>query len=1419
MSLYIKGVTNPLGYQQITSLGAAAGLNVPSDPSKPPATVAVIIPEGQTVRWRDDGVSPTALVGMPLLANDALVYEGDLASIKFIQTVSGAALNVSYYATSTPTPTPTPSQLTPPAVVGTTAQTGHLTVTSGTYTGGTVVTTLIRGGSTETTPYAKSADDALVTFWARDTVTSGGIDYVFNSLPLTVVSSATPTPPPDVITTDFATATAGQTLVDLGYSFTDLGYAAAANTYTVHSDGLLYLDATDAGDHGSSQTSMFSRDGTTNNVEFRCTMRNPGADDTQTTQRKLFASVSSDKATYFYMYVTGISGNVKMGYRAGGSEIEFYFANPAFPDGISDGDTFSIYIDRAAQTVYQMFNGAVVPIVSAHPPFVITADGGIDISGIAVPATATVALTDFGNTWWAPKPPYPVSEQLQILSYEPSTDINIINTSYNSSTDEIVYTLANVVTQAQMAILDVTTPDYPVLVSSYTNIPDTGTLPATDAGSFVYLFRDTANPGAVVESDQINVFGLRASKVGMNAGTYSGIEYWNQQVSCYADRMNQAEWAGDNNRRLYQNGPNPNACFDNGNRLISWPDDMTFIRLNIGWCIHPSDEGDYEWLTGGVYTLANYDEGGASGTWRLENTGGASVSVDLDVPGPNGGPVFSLGPLNGESWFIRLTGSLPAPMTKNTFRKIGELDPAANMTQGWVDSKILYGNVGGDTRWMQWPPEGFQNWGGVLQPSDPDIQWITEKGYTPAQWLANFPNWEDRYTAGKFLPEYAIETASRSGSPYYANLPWVVTDDYLHGYFALIRDTLDSGIDRVPVELENEVWNTAVPDFAWFFLQGYRAGYNGDTASRTSRTVIAQDAVASVFTASIAVTGVMTVTGSPAGMIYPGQYVDVAGLTPGSVIKSQLTGTPGGAGTYELTAGATIASTTVNTWNPSNERVSGVYSTGELLFRTLYGTTYKTCIFEAKRTTTHMDLPYTTTACDFVGGISGSTLTITAVNSGSIAIGPDQYRIMLPDGSLVGVTITGFDGGSGDTGTYYVNNPNGVSVSPGTHLLAGNGAASVGCENDDWLCVASSWETTSVFGKEALGNGFIGTWRYWAVEAQRIMNIAKQYIEPGRLVAVLGGFTEWTVGNQLTMNPATDPVYAAFTFPVIDGGEGLIDVMDGYVEFNDAPYLPNINVCSMTADIATLAPGSARQAGMATVFENAWNDQKAANFAKIWGKRPYLADLAAAPRTVNGKQKRYSPARVGKGYYEGGQQFRSIDVTADFTGGTGGVSSTTLTVSAVNGGQLAAYDNNGDTVLEFAPGQYVFTVDGSGSKTPLNVYITAHPSGSVGGTGTYTLSGAVTLANGTHLAAGNDDQFISDGNGTLRSAAIEASLTEFLEYCWQYGGSGCLFDEGTPSFDHQYQQYAWTWFDAIPDNYLTPTPGTPAALVAFLNGL
>lgn len=89
----LKSTTTCLGYQQITSLTSSTALTVPAG-----ASLALIVPETQNVRWRDDGVDPTTTVGMPVLTNTSMSYDGDLKAIRFIAAASGAVLNVSYYA-------------------------------------------------------------------------------------------------------------------------------------------------------------------------------------------------------------------------------------------------------------------------------------------------------------------------------------------------------------------------------------------------------------------------------------------------------------------------------------------------------------------------------------------------------------------------------------------------------------------------------------------------------------------------------------------------------------------------------------------------------------------------------------------------------------------------------------------------------------------------------------------------------------------------------------------------------------------------------------------------------------------------------------------------------------------------------------------------------------------------------------------------------------------------------------------------------------------------------------------------------------------------------------------------------------------------------------------------------------------------
>lgn len=101
MAINLKAITVCIGYQQITSLSSAQSLTVPqrdlSGLNQRP-TFALITPLTAAVRWRDDGVAPTATVGMPLAAGVTLQYDGDLTRIQFIQNGGTAELNISYYA-------------------------------------------------------------------------------------------------------------------------------------------------------------------------------------------------------------------------------------------------------------------------------------------------------------------------------------------------------------------------------------------------------------------------------------------------------------------------------------------------------------------------------------------------------------------------------------------------------------------------------------------------------------------------------------------------------------------------------------------------------------------------------------------------------------------------------------------------------------------------------------------------------------------------------------------------------------------------------------------------------------------------------------------------------------------------------------------------------------------------------------------------------------------------------------------------------------------------------------------------------------------------------------------------------------------------------------------------------------------------
>jgi len=81
------------------------------------------------------------------------------------------------------------------------------------------------------------------------------------------------------------------------------------------------------------------------------------------------------------------------------------------------------------------------------------------------------------------------------------------------------------------------------------------------------------------------------------------------------------------------------------------------------------------------------------------------------------------------------------------------------------------------------------------------------------------------------------------------------------------------------------------------------------------------------FTGSIATT-TLTVSAVSAGTIYPSMQISGTGVTAGTRIVAQLTGTTGGAGTYTVSASQTVSSTAMTGDLPSKIQVSqaGLYN-------------------------------------------------------------------------------------------------------------------------------------------------------------------------------------------------------------------------------------------------------------------------------------------------------------------------------------------------------------------------------------------------------------------------------------------------------------------------------------------------------------
>lgn len=89
-----KLLIDPLGYRHVDlSTTTVYELNdIPGGSS-----LALIKIEGASIRYRDDGVDPTATVGMPLSPGETLQYDASMGDLRLIAQSTGAVANISFY--------------------------------------------------------------------------------------------------------------------------------------------------------------------------------------------------------------------------------------------------------------------------------------------------------------------------------------------------------------------------------------------------------------------------------------------------------------------------------------------------------------------------------------------------------------------------------------------------------------------------------------------------------------------------------------------------------------------------------------------------------------------------------------------------------------------------------------------------------------------------------------------------------------------------------------------------------------------------------------------------------------------------------------------------------------------------------------------------------------------------------------------------------------------------------------------------------------------------------------------------------------------------------------------------------------------------------------------------------------------------
>jgi hypothetical protein len=231
-------------------------------------------------------------------------------------------------------------------------------------------------------------------------------------------------------------------------------------------------------------------------------------------------------------------------------------------------------------------------------------------------------------------------------------------------------------------------------------------------------------------------------------------------------------------------------------------------------------------------------------------------------------------------------------------------------------------------------------------------------------------------------------------------------------------EVLDGGLYGGAITLSMAGGATAAVD-AWGIMGSFSIGNNGAThiVGDTFEVLGGTATAKATFTGSIS-GNVLTVTAVSAGTITNRSVIVGANVVLGTRIIAFGTGA-GGTGTYTVDTSQVAASGTIEAGGPAAGIVTRINGSGGVLG------------FRITNPGRYTALP--STAAVVTGSISSFTLTVTAVTSGTLAVG----MVVTGTGIAANTYITALGTGTGGTGTYTVNL--GQAVSSTTITAAGVG--------------------------------------------------------------------------------------------------------------------------------------------------------------------------------------------------------------------------------------------------------------------------------------------------------------------------------------------------------------------------------------------